>query len=43
MQGREYEIGRLIESLNSDVSELIAVYGRRRIGNDLKMDILFLP
>ena len=32
MVGREYEIGRLNESLQSNVSELIAVYGRRRVG-----------
>lgn len=32
MIGREYEIQRLEESLNSASSELIAVYGRRRIG-----------
>ncbi len=32
MIGREHEINRLEESLKSDVSELIAVYGRRRIG-----------
>jgi AAA+ ATPase superfamily predicted ATPase len=32
MVGREYEIKRLKESLLSDSSELIAVYGRRRIG-----------
>lgn len=30
--GREYEIGRLEESLKSNRSELIAVYGRRRVG-----------
>ena len=32
MIGREYEIHRLKESLESDKSELISVYGRRRIG-----------
>lgn len=32
MVGREYEIKRLKKSLLSDRSELIAVYGRRRIG-----------
>ena len=32
MVGREYEISRLRESLRSDKSELVAVYGRRRIG-----------
>ena len=30
--GREYEIGRLEESLQADSSSLIAVYGRRRVG-----------
>lgn len=32
MIGREYEIERLTESLKSNSSELIAVYGRRRVG-----------
>jgi hypothetical protein len=32
MIGRKYEISRLNESLQTDNSELIAVYGRRRIG-----------
>ncbi len=32
MIGREYELSRLQESLRSNQSELIAVYGRRRIG-----------
>ena len=32
MVGREYEINRLKKSLLSDKSELVAVYGRRRIG-----------
>ncbi len=32
MVGREYEIERLTESLKSNNSELIAVYGRRRVG-----------
>lgn len=32
MIGREYELSRLQESLKSNQSELIAVYGRRRIG-----------
>lgn len=32
MIGREYEIKRLKDSLKSNSSELIAVYGRRRIG-----------
>ena len=32
MIGREYEIQRFQESLISDSSELIAVYGRRRVG-----------
>ncbi|MBN4073051.1 AAA family ATPase [Crocinitomix catalasitica] len=32
MIGREHEIRRLKESLETDVSELIAVYGRRRVG-----------
>ena len=32
MTGREYEIERLNESLKSTESELIAVYGRRRVG-----------
>ena len=32
MVGREHEIERLQASLNSNKSELIAVYGRRRIG-----------
>jgi uncharacterized protein len=32
MIGREYEIERLTDSLKSDDSELIAVYGRRRVG-----------
>lgn len=32
MVGRKYEIGRLEESLKSQDSELIAVYGRRRVG-----------
>jgi AAA+ ATPase superfamily predicted ATPase len=32
MIGREYEIGRLQESFRSNSSELIAVYGRRRVG-----------
>src|SRR3990172_5710194 len=32
MIGREYEIERLEASLKTNESELIAVYGRRRIG-----------
>ncbi|MEX0813652.1 MAG: ATP-binding protein [Chitinophagales bacterium] len=32
MTGREYEIERLKESLDSNESELIAIYGRRRVG-----------
>jgi uncharacterized protein len=32
MVGRKYEIGRLEESLKSQDSELIAVYGRHRVG-----------
>ncbi len=32
MIGREHEIERLTESLKSNSSELIAVYGRRRVG-----------
>lgn len=32
MIGRKYEIERMIESLKSQNSELIAVYGRRRVG-----------
>ena len=32
MVGREYEIKRLQDSLKSPNSELIAVYGRRRVG-----------
>ena len=32
MVGREYEKQRLKDSLNSNYSELIALYGRRRIG-----------
>lgn len=32
MVGREYEINRLLKSLLSRESELIAVYGRRRVG-----------
>ena len=32
MVGREYEINRLLKSLLSKESELIAVYGRRRVG-----------
>jgi len=32
MIGRKYETERLKESLKSDNSELIAIYGRRRIG-----------
>lgn len=32
MVGRKYEIGRLNESLQTEKSELIALYGRRRIG-----------
>ena len=32
MIGRKYEIDRLKESLTSQSSELIAVYGRRRVG-----------
>ncbi|MGB1041129.1 MAG: AAA family ATPase, partial [Flavobacteriales bacterium] len=32
MTGREYEINRLTNSLKSNQSELIALYGRRRIG-----------
>ena len=32
MIGRNYEINRLLNSLKSNSSELIAVYGRRRVG-----------
>jgi len=32
MIGRRYETNRLEESLKSSSSELIAVYGRRRVG-----------
>jgi AAA+ ATPase superfamily predicted ATPase len=32
MVGRNYEINRLLNSLKSNDSELIAVYGRRRVG-----------
>lgn len=32
MVGRNYEINRLLNSLKSNASELIAVYGRRRVG-----------
>lgn len=32
MIGRKYELKRLKESLKSDNSELIAIYGRRRVG-----------
>ena len=32
MVGRNYEINRLLNSLKSNSSELIAVYGRRRVG-----------
>ena len=32
MVGRDYEINRLLNSLKSNASELIAVYGRRRVG-----------
>lgn len=32
MVGRYYEVGRLKESLKSEDSELVAVYGRRRVG-----------
>ena len=32
MIGRNYEINRLLNSLQSNESELIAVYGRRRVG-----------
>ena len=30
--GRKYEISQLKEALNNNKSELIAVYGRRRVG-----------
>lgn len=32
MIGRKYEIERMNESLKSQNAELIAVYGRRRVG-----------
>lgn len=32
MIGRKYELKRLKESLKFDNSELIAIYGRRRVG-----------
>ena len=35
MIGREKEIGVLMESLESNESQFIAVYGRRRIGKTM--------
>lgn len=41
MIGRKYEIKRLNESLKSTNSELIAVYGRRRVGKTFLIRNLF--
>ena len=36
--GREKEIKELVELYNSDKSEFVAVYGRRRIGKTFLVD-----
>ena len=39
--GREAEIAKISDALNSDASEFIAIYGRRRIGKTFLIKEMF--
>ena len=39
--GREYEIGKLNELYDSKSAELVALYGRRRVGKTFLIDEVF--
>lgn len=39
--GREYEVRKLNEYYNSESAELIALYGRRRVGKTFLVDEVF--
>ncbi len=40
MIGRKEEVNKLNELYSSKKAELVAVYGRRRVGNNVKLKIM---